>query len=66
MSKGNISLPFKCPVCGKKMSRNLSVVIPHVEKHITEEIQKHHPDWKNTNGICKKCYEYYGEQLHKK
>lgn len=55
---------FVCPTCGKKMPRELAVIIPHTEEHIIEVIKSNHPDWAESDGLCKKCYEYYKRQLH--
>ena len=55
---------FICPTCNKGMARDLSVVVPHTEEHIIDVIKEKHPDWIESDGICKKCYEYYKSQLH--
>jgi len=57
-------MTFVCPTCGKKMPRDLDLIIPHTEKHIVEAIKKEHPDWVEKDGVCKKCYEYYKRQIH--
>ena len=57
---------FVCPICRKRISRDLAVVIPHTEELIIDVIKKKHPDWVDKDGICKKCYEYYKSQLHPK
>ena len=59
-------MDFVCPICGKTISRDLLVVISHAEGHIIDVIKKEHPDWVELDGICKKCYEYYKNQLHPK
>ena len=55
---------FVCSVCGNKMSRDLSVVVPHTKIHIVEVIKKKHPELVEEKGICRKCYEYFKKQLH--
>ncbi len=55
---------FICPTCNENMSRDLDIVIPHTEEHIIDAIKKKHPNWVESDGICKKCYEYYKSQLH--
>jgi uncharacterized protein with PIN domain len=55
---------FMCPVCNEKMPRELQVIIPHTEEHIVNEIKKKHHRWIEKDGVCKKCYEYYKDQLH--
>jgi hypothetical protein len=50
-------------MCGKKVQRELMVFISHTEDHIAEEIKKKHPEWKEESGVCRKCLDYYKEQL---
>ena len=57
-------MDFICPTCKKAIPRDLLVIIPHTEQHIIDEIKKHHPDWSEKDGICKKCYEYYKQEMH--
>ncbi len=59
-------MEFICPTCGKKLPRELLIIIPHTEEHIMDAIKKNHPDWSTEDGICKKCYEYYKEQMSQK
>ena len=58
-------MQFVCPVCGKIISRELTVIISHAEEHVVEEIKKKHPEWAESGGVCKRCYEYYKDQLHR-
>jgi len=55
---------FLCPVCGKLFRRDLMLIIRHTEKHIIDAIKKSHPEWKDTEELDRKCYEYYRSQLH--
>jgi len=55
---------FVCGTCGKSMARELGIIIPHTEDHIVDVIKKKHPEWIEEDGIRKKCYDYYKEQLH--
>ena len=59
-------MKFTCPTCNREMPAELMVIIPHTEEHVVNEIKKKHPDWAQSDGICKKCYEYYKGQLHPK
>lgn len=56
-------MDYICPECGKRMPRELQVIIPHTEGHIVDAIKKKHPDWAGPDGVCKKCYAYYKNQL---
>jgi len=40
------------------------LIIRHTEKHIIDAIKKSHPEWKDTEELDRKCYEYYRSQLH--
>ena len=59
-------MDYNCPVCKATMPRNLMVVISHTEIHIVNEIKKTHPTWTEKDGVCKKCYDYYKNQMHPK
>jgi len=59
-------MEFTCPICSQEMPRDLQIIAPHTEGHIVDEIKKTHPDWAQENGVCKKCYEHYKNQLHPK
>lgn len=56
-------MDYICPICGKKLSREIGVIYPHTEEHIVEEIKKKHPDWAEKSGVCTKCHEYYEKQM---
>ncbi|MFH1655039.1 MAG: hypothetical protein ABH954_00300 [Candidatus Omnitrophota bacterium] len=59
-------MKFVCPTCNREMSNDLMVVIPHTENHIVDEVKKKNPQWVESDGICKKCYDYYKNELHPK
>jgi hypothetical protein len=48
-----------------EMPRELEIIIPHTEQHIIEAIKKSHPDWIEDDGVCKRCYEFYRNQMKK-
>ncbi|MBN2120819.1 MAG: hypothetical protein JW734_07180 [Candidatus Omnitrophica bacterium] len=56
-------MDFTCPLCGKHIPKELLVIMAHTEAHIIEEIKKKHPEWAKEDALCKKCYEYYKQQL---
>lgn len=58
-------MKFICPTCGEEISRELKAIIPHTEKHIIDEIKKRHPGWIEKNGVCRRCYEFYKNEMHK-
>ena len=57
---------FVCPTCGKRIPRDLQEIIAHTEQDIVEAIKKDHPGWAKGDGVCKKCYEYYKQQMRHK
>lgn len=59
-------MDFICPTCERSLPRELQYIIPHTEEHIVNEIKKSHPKWIDSDGLCKKCYEHYNNQLNKK
>ena len=54
---------YTCPTCGKEVERELVTFKDHTEGHIVDEIKKMHPDWKEEDGICKKCLDYFKDQM---
>ena len=54
---------YKCPLCSRKMNRNLAVYLDHTQKHVIEQIKKEHPEWVAQDGACKPCAEYYENQI---
>lgn len=56
-------MEYMCDICGEKIMGNSGEYIDHTEGHIMEIIKNKHPDWQEKDGMCKKCYDYYKEQL---
>lgn len=40
------------------------VYMDHTEKHVIDLIKHDHPEWIDTDGICRKCAEYYQAEIH--
>lgn len=59
-------MDYQCSLCGKKVGDDLVVYIDHTERHIIDEIKAHHPDWADTDGVCRKCVAYYKLQMRGK
>jgi len=59
-------MEYNCPICKATIPRELMVIILHTETHIVNEIKKSHPKWTEKDGVCKKCYEYYKDQMRPK
>jgi len=54
---------YKCSVCHQEVEDDLMVYINHTEAHIMNEIRANHPDWVEKNGLCRKCVDYYKQQM---
>ena len=57
---------YICPTCGKKMPMDVSIIISHTEEDIIEVIKKKNPKWVEKDGVCRKCYTDFKNQLHPK
>ena len=57
-------MDFRCPLCGEIIPRELLAITAHGQEHILDEIKKKHPKWVEKDGLCKKCYDYYKNQIH--
>jgi glyoxylase-like metal-dependent hydrolase (beta-lactamase superfamily II)/rhodanese-related sulfurtransferase len=56
-------MEYICPVCGKKIARELEVIIGHTDQHIVDAIKRQYPKWSEADGSCRKCYDYYKSQM---
>lgn len=54
---------FICPICGKKMARDLAEIVRHTEHEIMVEIKRAHPEWVSKEGLCHKCHVFYKEKV---
>ncbi len=55
---------FTCPLCGKKIEREIKDILKHQDEHVVDKIKQKHPDWSESDGLCQKCYDYYKKQIH--
>lgn len=58
-----MSREYHCSECGKKVEGDLLLYIQHTEEHIVDEIRKKNPDWVESDGFCKKCEDFYRDQI---
>jgi len=56
-------MEYTCSICKEKVQDDLLVYIKHTETHIIDEIKSKHPEWQDTEGVCRRCEDYYREQL---
>lgn len=50
-------------MCKQKVAGGLVPLTEHTERHIVDLIKIKHPEWIEDNGVCKKCLDYYKQQL---
>jgi len=56
-------MEYKCSVCGKNIKGGPGKYIDHTERHIVDMIKSRHPDWREKDGLCPRCFDYYKNQL---
>lgn len=56
---------YQCPVCSNEIPRDLAVFLDHTNEHIIDAIKKQNPKWVSSDGVCKRCVEYYKSQFKK-
>ena len=57
-------MEYECPICHAKVDYELTSILSHGDEHIIATIKEKHPEWEESGGICRKCYEHYQGQLH--
>ncbi|UCD57016.1 MAG: hypothetical protein JSV16_14565 [Candidatus Hydrogenedentota bacterium] len=50
-----------CPLCGLKVGKVDFKYHFEAEEYILAVIAQQHPEWKEEDGTCKKCLDYYME-----
>ena len=63
IGKRRENLEYQCGVCKQSVSGDMMVFREHTEKHIVDLVKVDHPDWVETNGMCRKCFDYYRAEL---
>ncbi len=48
-----------CPLCGSTVEREKFQIHFDLEKYVLNTIEERHPEWKEADGGCSKCLEYY-------
>ena len=56
-------MEYQCSVCGRTVAGDLAVYVDHTEEHIIDVIKQGHPDWVESNGLCKQCLAYYRGEI---
>ncbi|MBF0384866.1 MAG: hypothetical protein HQL27_03250 [Candidatus Omnitrophica bacterium] len=55
-------MEYICPICNN-MSHDLSSYLDHGDTHVVDLIKNEHPGWKEKNGLCPKCLDYYRSEI---
>ena len=56
-------MEYRCSTCGARVSADMLIYREHINNHIVDLIKSDHPDWIESDGICRKCVEYYESEL---
>ncbi len=54
---------YQCDLCGQKVSGDMIVYVDHTQKHVIDLVKYDHPEWVETSGVCRKCLEYYQNEI---
>ena len=58
-----IETEYKCPLCGRKVVRDLALFLEHTNQHVIDKIKSNHPEWIESDGACAPCVDYYKKAL---
>ena len=58
-----IETGYRCPLCGRKIGRDLALFLDHTNQHVIDKIKISHPEWVAADGICVPCMDYYKKAL---
>lgn len=50
---------IKCPLCSARVDKETFYNHFHAEKYVLDVIAQSYPEWKEEDGTCKKCLDYY-------
>ncbi len=56
-------MEYICGACKQKVSADLIIYKLHTEQHIVDLVKHDHPSWVESDGLCKKCLEYYENEI---
>ena len=56
-------MEYTCSTCGENVGKELVTFIDHTEGHIIDVIKAKHPEWQQADGLCKKCEDYFRQQM---
>ena len=56
-------MQYQCSVCQKAIEGDMAVYMDHTQNHIMDLVKRDHPQWVQSDGLCKPCYEYYKAEI---
>ena len=56
-------MDYTCPICLEKIPGDMITYMQHGDKHVVDLLKHDHPDWVESNGVCRKCYDYYKAEI---
>lgn len=56
---------YICAVCHRPIDEHNALTHIKSEEYLLELIRRDHPEWKEEQGACPKCVEYYRELIQK-
>ena len=52
-------MKYKCQICDRDIDDFAGIAHAKAEEYIIALIKRDHPEWKEKDGACHKCIEYY-------
>ena len=65
-AKGTNAAPlsdYVCPICNRRVDEKTALTHIKAEEYLLELIRKDHPEWKEGQGACPKCMDYYRQLI---
>jgi hypothetical protein len=54
---------YVCPICNRQVDEKTALTHIKAEEYLLELIRKDHPEWKEGQGACPKCMDYYRQLI---
>lgn len=64
-SKNKAPRTYVCSICRRPIDEESALTHVKAEEYLLELIRKDHPQWKEEEGACLRCVEYYRELIRK-
>ncbi len=48
-----------CPICGHRIRSSFLTVHVTAEQWTLKRIQQDHPEWREEDGVCTRCWDHY-------